>query len=98
LKQYYSKSYYTRQKLYGESKDLKDYYGDYLLTGKIWKFLEKERSAQDIVKKTKVSIATVYRILQSLDKHNIVTVRFTKIKWRNRPLKLYKIKTKRSQS
>jgi len=71
---------------------MKDYYGDYLLTGKIWKFLEKERSAANIIKKTKIPIVTVYRILQSLERYNIVTTRYAKIKHKYRPCKLYKIK------
>lgn len=77
---------------------MKDYYGDHLLTGKIWKLLEKERSAGIIAKKTKIPLLTIYRILKSLDKHNRVTTRDTSEGKDNKPLKLYKLKTIRRQS
>lgn len=75
---------------------MKDYYAEYLLIVKICKLLEKEQSAKSITEKTKLPKVIVYRILKSLDKHNIVTIRDIRIK-DNKHLKLYKIKTNRRE-
>lgn len=72
---------------------MKDYYAEYLLIGEICKLLLKERSAKNIAKKTKLPSAIVYRIVQSLYKHHIITIRDTRTK-DNKHLKLYKIKNK----
>ena len=72
---------------------MSDNYHTWKEVEKIRKLLEKERSAKDIAKKTKKAIATVYRILQSMDKDNAITVRDTRTK-DNKHLRLYKLKTK----
>lgn len=78
---------------------MKDSYNTYLRFKKIIDLLgTKEYTGGVIAKKTKFPVATTYRMLKSLDKHNIVTTKDTKGKYKNQPLKLYKLKTIGSQS
>jgi len=74
-----------------------DYYNSYLKVVRLHKLLKKEHSAKNIAKKTKTPLVTVYRILRTLEKHNIITIRTTRTK-DNKHLQLYKLKRKRNKA
>lgn len=71
---------------------MSDFYASYLKDREFLELLKKEHSAKSISKKRKIPIATVYRMLQSLEKHNVITIRETKTK-DNKTLRLYNLKT-----
>ena len=70
---------------------MKDFYRHHLEFIKFLKLLEKECTAKTIIKKLKLPQATVYRMLQSLEKNKIITVREIKPRTVGK-LQLFKLK------
>jgi len=76
-----------------------DSYIKYLRIQKIENLLsKKECSAEDIIKKTKLTSNTVYRIIKLLLKHDIITARKIKAKKHNqKPHKVFKLNKKKGR-
>ncbi len=76
-----------------------DSYDRYLRTKKIINMVSrKECSVEYIIKKTKFPHNTIYRIINLLLKHNVITARATRSKkYNHRHYQVFKIKSRRNK-